>query len=81
MDIAVTPAIVKINSRSDVSSRGRTAAMAIAADAPQMAVAPPVRMPIRRESPSLRASADPMMIVATTAATISPPLYQPRPPI
>ena len=73
--------MVKISSRSERSSRGRMVAIAIAAEAPQMAVAPPVRTPRRRESPSAFAAPIPKAMVTTTPATMSPPLNQPSPPI
>ena len=81
VDSTVTPATVKISSRSDFSSRGSTAAIAIAAEAPQMAVAPPVRMPRRRDKPSSRAATMPNAIVTAIAATIMPPWYHPSAPI
>ena len=55
--------------------------MAIAADAPQIAVAPPVRMPMRRERPSAFAAPIAEDDRDATPATMSPPLNQPRPPI
>ena len=77
VDSAVTPATVKTSSRSEFSSRGSTVAMAIAAEAPHIAVAPPVSTPKRRDWPKTRAASIPKTMVATTAATMTSPFFHP----
>jgi hypothetical protein len=53
-------------SRSRVSLRGRTEAIASAAEAPQIATAPPERTPNIGDKPSRRASRNPNTIVVVT---------------
>ena len=78
MDSTVTDSTVKTRSRSERSCRGRTAAIAIAAEAPQIATAPPVSSAKRHLRPKSRATASANRIVATTPATTSSTSGQPR---
>ena len=67
--------------RSWCLSRGSTAAIAKAADAPQIATAPPDNTPWARVRPSRRASNSPQTRVLMTAATTVMAVTQPRPAI
>ena len=78
---AVTPMIVKAVSRSCVRLRGRTAAIAAAAEAPQIATAPAVSTPKRRCILANGAQTRPNTIVSVTAAATPIIVCQPRPAI
>lgn len=67
--------------RSRCLSRGSTAAMTSAADAPQMATAAPDNSPWARVRPSRRASNRPQANVLTTATTPVSAVVQPSPAI
>ena len=67
----MTTTTVMTVSRSCVGPRGNTAAIASAADAPQIATAPPVSAPKPASSRALRASSQPLAIVSTTATAVS----------
>ena len=69
---AVTEITVNIVFRSEFSFFGRTEEIARAADAPQIATAPPVNMPSRQPRPSKRDKAKPINIVRKTAAITMP---------
>ena len=72
VDKAVTLITVRIVSRSLVSSRGRTEAIASAAEAPQTATAPPERTPNIGDKPRRRANKSPIrMVVATPTITVA----------
>ena len=71
VESAVTPTTVMTVSRSWCGPFGSTAAMARAADAPQIATAPPVSTPKAGSSFAARASSQPTQIVAATAPTVS----------
>ena len=71
VDITVTPMTASSVKRSLSLVCGNTDDMASAADAPQMATAPPVSKPCSRVAPSQRASSTPIkMVSATAAATV-----------
>ncbi len=74
--VASTTALKVLPSRC--SSRGSTAAMASAAAAPQMAVAPPASKPMLHDSRSQRAASTPHNTVLTTAKATMRPVAQPR---
>ena len=78
---AVTPMIVKAVSRSWVRLRGRTAAIAAAAEAPQMATAPAVNTPKRRCMPVRDAQIRPKRMVRVTAQATPSMVCQPSPAI
>ncbi|MDT4881218.1 hypothetical protein FQZ97_1170520 [compost metagenome] len=60
---------------------GSAAASARAAEAPQIAVAPPVSMPNRRWKPRALAATTETRMVTTTRVTTSATGFQPRPAI
>ena len=66
----VTEITVSRVSRSLSSCFGKTAAMAKAAEAPQMATAPPVRIPCSRRKPSALERCAPATMAATTPDTV-----------
>ena len=65
---AVTPITVNTVSRSWFSPLGKTEEIASAAEAPQIATAPAVRMPNGRLIPATRAPTTPNRMVSVTAA-------------
>ena len=65
----MTPTTVKINLSSDRSSLGNIAAIAIAAEAPQIATAPAERNAKRYLNPKIRETLSPNPIVTITDAT------------
>ncbi len=72
MESVLTPMTVKMVARSFTLSSGCagiTAAMAIAADAPQIPTAPPVRTPNLFRYPSIFASTTPKPMVSATEST------------
>ena len=77
VDKMVTPTTVNTSLSSDLSSFGRIAAIAKAADAPQIATAPAERKAKRPRKPKNREAANPNPIVNgtinTTIATIGQP--------
>src|SRR3954453_21513142 len=74
----VTPSTVKIRLRSECSFFGRTAAIAMAADPPQIATAPPVRRRLHR---SERAPSPPSPRSRLFSLPRSPPDLQPAEPL
>src|SRR3954464_13295517 len=74
----VTPSTVKIRLRSECSFFGRTAAIAMAVDAPQIATAPPVRSAKRHPRLNSRAPSIPNRMVRTTPATTKQMTPNPR---
>ena len=74
----MTDRTVKTRSRSDLSCLGSTAAIAIAAEAPQIATAPPVSNAKRKRRPTIRAHSTPKKIVRITPATTSAMAGPPR---
>ena len=64
VESTVTDSTVNTRSRSDFSCRGSTAAMAMAAEAPQIATEPPVKRPKRQSRPVMRARASPHRMVS-----------------
>src|SRR3954462_13824977 len=74
----VTPSTVKIRLRSECSFFGRTAAIAMAADAPQIATAPPVRSAKRHPRLNSRAPSIPNRMVRTTPAATKQRTPNPR---
>ena len=80
VESAVTPATVKTSSRSESRRAAAPMAIAIAAEAPQIAVAPPVSTPKRRDCPKTRAATMPKAMVATTAPTMTSPCSSRAPP-
>src|SRR4030095_33399 len=79
VDRVDTPTTVNRVADSFLGCGGRAADIAIAADAPQMAVAPPDRTPKRRLKPNKRATGTDTRIVSDTAAITSSTGPQPRP--
>ena len=72
VDSAVTLTTVRMVSRSLVSLRGKTEAMASAAEAPQIATAPPERTPNIDDRPMRRAKRNPnRIVVATPTITVA----------
>src|ERR1700759_5497235 len=78
VESAVTLTTVRIVSRSLVSLRGRTEAMATAAEAPQIATAPPERTPNIDDRPIRRARRNPNRIVVATPPTTVATGHGPR---
>ncbi|MNL09277.1 hypothetical protein D3C87_1300320 [compost metagenome] len=77
----VTLTTVSKVSRSLFSCLGSTAEIARAADAPQMATAPPVNTPKSARTPNRRALSQPTTMVAVTANTAASTVSQPSEPI
>nr|WP_206673077.1 hypothetical protein [Sneathiella chungangensis] len=75
---AVTAMTVKIVSLSLLFDFGNTAEIAKAAEAPQMATAPPVKVPKRRRRPRSLERRIPTRMVAPTPLIINPTGAQPR---
>lgn len=73
--------MVKLSARSRSGCGGSAAASAIAAEAPQIAVAPPESTPKAARKPISRAAATEMRIVAATEATTPATGCQPSAPI
>ena len=73
----VTPTTVKAVSRSREALLGKTLAMANAADAPQMAVAPPISTPKLLPTLNKRASSKPRAIVKPTDTINASTVCQP----
>ena len=72
VDSAVTLTTVRMVSRSLFSSRGKTEAIASAAEAPQIATAPPESTPNKEVRPRRRASNMPnTIVVATPTMTVA----------
>ena len=69
VDSALTPMIVKLSALSRCGCGGIAAASAIAAEAPQIAVAPPESTPKAVRKPISRAATIEMPIVSATEAT------------
>lgn len=80
VDSVVTPTTVRMVLRSLVSFFGITADSASAAEAPQIATAPPVSRPRSRCRPSARASSPPAQITSPTAASTVSTGPSPRSP-
>ncbi len=81
VDRLVTATTVNRMSLSRRCRRGSTAAMASAADAPQIATAPPVSMPKLQWRPVSRATSRPKPIVAATQQTTTRIVLGPSAPI
>ncbi|MNE37078.1 hypothetical protein D3C80_1309160 [compost metagenome] len=81
VDSADTPITVNRVARSFCGWLGSAAASASAAEAPQMAVAPPVSMPNRRWKPSALAATTDTLMVTATRITTSATGFQPSPAI
>ncbi|MCY1409540.1 hypothetical protein D9M71_248910 [compost metagenome] len=77
MDSADTPITVNRVARSFCGWLGRAAARASAAEAPQIAVAPPVSMPKMRLKPKTLAATTETAMVATTTITTNATGFQP----
>jgi hypothetical protein len=71
VDSKVTPTTVKINRSSDRASFGNMAAIAIAAEAPQIATAPAERKAKRYLNPNIRDILSPNPMVTITDTTIN----------
>ncbi len=69
VESAVTTTTVRMVSRSESLSRGRTEAMARAAEAPQMPTAPPDSTPNARDRPRRGATSRPSVMVESTPTT------------
>ena len=78
VDRVVTPTTVRVVSRSRVGEGGRTDDRASAAEAPQMATAPPVRMPKSGFSLKARDRPQPARMVTITPPAAITSTWPPR---